>query len=73
MHELTKQERAESGIENLACQPWQAVHLAEDGKLIRKAIGEHAFHAFIESKNIEWNEYRAQVTKWELDKYLPVL
>mgnify|MGYP001826711535 FL=1 len=40
---------------------------------MRKALGEHAFRAFIESKKIEWNEYRAQITQWELAKYLPIL
>ena len=27
----------------------------------------------IENKRIEWDEYRVQVTSWELEKYLPVL
>ena len=58
---------------NPACQPWQAVDRSKGSELIRKALGERAFHAFIESRNTEWNEYRAQVTKRELDKYLPVL
>jgi glutamine synthetase len=73
VYEMTEQERAAEGITTLPESLWQAITLAEDSELVRKALGEHAFHAFIESKKIEWNEYRAQVTQWELDKYLPVL
>jgi len=73
VHEITEQERAERGIETLPASLWQAIQLAEDSKLVRESLGEHAFHAFIESKKIEWNEYRAQVTQWELSKYLPIL
>jgi glutamine synthetase len=31
------------------------------------------FNRFIEIKRQEWEDYRVQVTKWELDRYLPVL
>jgi glutamine synthetase len=27
----------------------------------------------VELKREEWEEYRVQVTQWELEKYLPVL
>jgi len=27
----------------------------------------------VEIKRQEWEDYRIQVTKWELDRYLPVL
>jgi glutamine synthetase len=27
----------------------------------------------VEIKRQEWEDYRVQVTKWELDRYLPVL
>ena len=31
------------------------------------------FNRYIEIKRQEWDEYRVQVTRWELDRYLPVL
>ena len=73
VYEMTEQERVSKGIETLPASLWQAIHLAEESELVRNALGEHAFRAFIESKKIEWNEYRAQVTQWELKKYLPIL
>ena len=38
-----------------------------------RALGEHTFNRFIEIKRQEWEDYRVQVTQWELDRYLPVL
>ena len=38
-----------------------------------RTLGEHMFNRFIEIKRREWEDYRVQVTQWELDRYLPVL
>jgi glutamine synthetase len=31
------------------------------------------FNRYVEIKRQEWEDYRVQVTRWELDRYLPVL
>jgi glutamine synthetase len=41
--------------------------------LVREALGEHVFNAFIENKKIEWAKFRAYVTDWERNQYLSVL
>jgi len=41
--------------------------------VVRKALGDHVFHTFIQNKRIEWDNYRAQVTDYELKRYLPIL
>jgi glutamine synthetase len=38
--------------------------------VIREALGEHIFERFVEAKTEEWDEYRMQVSGWELDRYL---
>ncbi len=38
--------------------------------VIREALGEHIFERFVEAKSEEWDEYRMQVSAWELDRYL---
>jgi len=40
---------------------------------VRDALGDHIFNKFIGSKKIEWDNYRIQVTEWELKEYLPIL
>jgi glutamine synthetase len=39
-------------------------------EVIREALGEHIFERFVEAKNEEWDEYRMQVSAWEVDRYL---
>ncbi len=51
----------------------EAVELTEKSELVRRALGDHVFNAFIENKKIEWDVYRTQVTDYELKRYLPVL
>ncbi|MEA3345098.1 MAG: type I glutamate--ammonia ligase [Chloroflexota bacterium] len=45
--------------------------LAKDS-LVQKALGQHVYEQFMEAKTQEWNEYRLQVTPWEVERYLPI-
>jgi glutamine synthetase len=38
--------------------------------VIREALGEHVYERFVEAKTEEWDEYRTQVSAWEVDRYL---
>jgi glutamine synthetase len=49
------------------------IQITEESELVRRALGEHVFAAFIKNKKIEWDRYRTQVTEYELQRYLPVL
>jgi glutamine synthetase len=43
----------------------------EKDSVIRDALGTHVFERFVSAKRIEWDDYRLEVTPWELEKYLP--
>jgi glutamine synthetase len=73
VYEMSEAERKRRGIGTLPPSLLEAIQLAEKSKLVREALGEHVFNAFIENKKIEWNQYKAQVTEYELKKYLPIL
>jgi len=73
VYEMTEQQRQERGINTLPASLLEAILLAEKSQLVREALGDHVFEAFIQNKKIEWNNYRAQVTEYELKKYLPIL
>ena len=45
----------------------------ENSNLLKETLGEHIFENFLHVKSKEWNQYRMQVTNWEIEKYLPVL
>src|SRR5512136_1153443 len=73
VYEMTEKEREERGIHTLPGSLWEAVELARNSKIVREALGEHVFNAFLENKKIEWDKYRTQVTDYEIKRYLPVL
>jgi len=73
LYELTEDEREERGIENLPGSLGEAIIAAEKSDLVRETLGDHAFERLIWNKKQEWNEFKVQVTPWELERYLPVL
>ncbi|MFH0941615.1 MAG: glutamine synthetase family protein, partial [Chloroflexota bacterium] len=73
VYEMSEEERKARGIGTLPASLQEAVLLAEKSPLVRQALGEHVFNAFIENKKIEWDQYRVQVTEYEINKYLPIL
>jgi glutamine synthetase len=73
VYEMTKEEKQSRGIGTLPASLLEAIMLAEKSEVVRKALGEHVFNAFIKNKKIEWDQYKAQVTDYELKKYLPIL
>jgi len=73
LYHLTGEERRRLGIEQLPETLGEAIELTAESELVLRALGEHMFNRYVESKRQEWDEYRVQVTKWELDRYLSVL
>lgn len=71
--EMSSQQREQRGIGSLPINLWDAISLTENSQLVRKALGDHVFDSFIKNKKIEWNQYRIQVTEYELKRYLPIL
>jgi glutamine synthetase len=68
--EMTPDERAVEGIGQLPQSLAEAVDVMESSDLVPEALGEHVFELFIRNKRDEWNDYKAQVTPWEIDRYL---
>jgi glutamine synthetase len=73
VYKLSEEEREKRGIGQLPGDLWEAIKLAEESELMKKALGEEVFTSLIENKKIEWDTYRAHVTEWELDNYLSLL
>jgi len=69
---MSDEQKKERGIETLPGNLYEAIQEVEQSELVREALGEHIFNKFIENKNIEWDRYRTHVSKYELDKYLPI-
>lgn len=70
---MTADERHARGIRTLPGSLGEAINVAEDSQLLRDALGEHILDSFIRNKKLEWDEYRATVTDYEVSRYLPIL
>jgi glutamine synthetase len=73
LYHLSHEEREKMGITSLPSDLGEAIREAENSELLQKALGEHVFTRLLNVKREEWEEYRVQVTPYELQKYLPIL
>jgi len=73
VYHMSEEERRKRGIESLPGSLIEAIEITEKSELVRNALGDHVFTNFIENKKIEWDNYRRQVTTYELETYLPIL
>jgi glutamine synthetase len=70
LYEMTPERINEMGIRELPGTLAEALDELEKDEVIREALGEHVYTHFVEAKRQEWDEYRTQVTAWEIDRYL---
>lgn len=70
---MSDEERCAAGIETLPRTLSEAIDAMEEDALIRKVLGEDAFGKYLDAKKKEWEEYRRQVSQWEIDRYLNII
>jgi glutamine synthetase len=70
---LSDAERRAMGIQPLPQNLGEAINLMERSELVAETLGEHVYDFFLRNKKQEWEEYRSEVTAFELRKSLPVL
>jgi glutamine synthetase len=73
LYHLSPDERRRLGIEQLPETLGEAVEIAAESELVLKTLGEHTFTRFVEIKRQEWEDYRSQLSQWEMERYLPIL
>lgn len=61
---------AERGIRELPGSLGEALDELAADDVIRAALGDHVFHHYLDAKRTEWDEYRVQVSDWEVERYL---
>jgi glutamine synthetase len=67
---LTEAERRTMGYEELPQNLNEALKIMENSELVAAALGEHVFDFFLRNKRAEWDNYRRNVTPFELRTYL---
>ena len=72
IYHMTNTERKNRGLDSLPETLANALLELENDEVLQTALGKHVYENFIHIKRREWDEFRIQVTPWELDKYLKV-
>src|SRR4029079_9053022 len=61
---------ASKGIRELPGTLGEAITELDADPVVIEALGEHVFNHYVEAKRAEWDEYRTQVSDWEVERYL---
>ncbi len=69
IYELSEEEREAKGIGSLPGSLHNAIETMQSDALVMDTLGDHIGSIYVDAKLKEWNEYRMQVTPWEIDKY----
>jgi glutamine synthetase len=70
---LSDVERRALGYGEMPHNLAEALRAMENSELLAETLGEHVFDFFLRNKREEWIDYRAEVSPFELRRYLPVL
>ncbi len=72
-YELSEDDLRERSIGVLPGSLGEALAELEKDPVVRDALGEHGYKAFVRAKRREWDEYRLQVSQWEWNRYFEVV
>jgi len=70
IYEFDEAKREEYGISTLPTNLGEALDALESDEVIQDALGDHVYENFVEAKTQEFDDYRVDVSDWELDRYL---
>jgi glutamine synthetase len=70
LFEMSRRQIEEHGIKELPGTLGDALDALAADDVIRDALGEHVYTHFTAAKREEWDEYRTQVSDWEVARYL---
>jgi glutamine synthetase len=70
---LSDTERRALGYSQLPASLDHAIHRMEESELVAETLGEQVFNYVLLNKRQEWQEYRSQVTPYELASNLEIL
>src|SRR4030067_59006 len=73
IYHMSLAERKKRKIDTLPESLEKAIEIFEKSSLMKETLGDHIFERLIANKRKEWDEFRIHVSKYETDKYLPLL
>ncbi len=71
LYDLSPAEIEKLGYAPLPQSLAEALDVMESSELVHQTLGDHVFEWFLRNKRAEWWDYKSNVTRWELERYLP--
>ena len=71
--EMNEKAREQAGITSLPGSLYEAIVEVSQSELVRETLGDHIFEKFVENKKVEWDRFRTHVSRFEIERYLPML
>ena len=68
--EMSEAEKETLKIEKLPGTLLEAIFAMEEDDFVKEVLGKEVAEKYIEAKKQEWDEYKSQVSAWEIDRYL---
>jgi glutamine synthetase len=70
IYSLDGESLVQKNIDVLPTSLQEALDALKKDKVLQEVLGEHLFERYIDVKTKEWDEFKKQVTTWEIDTYL---
>lgn len=70
IYELDSKSLLQKNIDLLPTSLAEALNALKGDKILQETLGKHLFERYIDVKTKEWDEFKQQVTNWELETYL---
>lgn len=71
LYELSTEDAEKLAVAPIPRSLNEALDVMEQSELVHDALGQHIFEWFLRNKREEWRSYKAHVSQWELERYLP--
>jgi len=72
IYQLDDESRVKKNINTLPTSLLEALEELKKDTLLQDVLGEHLYERYIDVKTKEWDEFKKQVTGWEIDTYLDI-
>lgn len=70
IYDMNEVELEEQSISSLPTSLHSALKALKRNETIKEALGNHIYINFVKSKTVEWDSYKAEVSRWEKENYL---
>ncbi len=70
IYELDRESLVRKNIELLPTSLAEALGALKKDRVLQETLGKHLFERYIDVKTKEWDEFKKQVTNWEIQTYL---